>query len=518
MKIKKILILSFIIIAGTLSINFAFRNLSIKSAQAVACPGICFPCSYNPNQCCQQDPAGGFVEFSCVGGGPISPAPSTSATRTPTPSTSPITISGELNFAAPSGAVASCPLNDVKALAGARITVYDNSNSNQLGQTTATFNTTDNKTKYTITVNKVSSNSYKLITTESNFFDINNTFTATGNITQNIRMRPKNVKVQGTVVDEKNRAGISDVFVEQSDNTNNDWYTGKDGYYHLQFAINLFEYWPKLNAVPAVDQQPYLNRLSIYVPSSCLTNYADITLVKDKICEKPGGRNVLFCWWGRQATALKRDQNYTGYWVELADIVERLRTKTQSTVPTKVNISSALSAGAWASPATKDINFSYQFIIHNDYESWSSYILLKLSTLPHEFAHTYNFTKPSINDIFKPLVQEGRNIDQNNPSYTAYTVFKTIESRWIYYIGSYGFPDYATGYPGTNEGELYAETFATMWSFDSKLHSKVADTTYPADLRAYAKKVHNAAAGTFPHGNTIAIQDLFNKLVASINE
>ncbi len=457
------------------------------SAYNISCPTGCWQCAQG------TAPDGCTIYDCCNSGGICSGGPGI----TPSPTSAQIVVSGELNFEGPNGTTATCPNSQIKELSGTRMVLYDNTNSQELGRANASYSTSTGKVTFRVSAKKTAVGNYKLKATKSDYWDRATTFiTSNTSYSRNMRMKPKSVYIQGRVIDEITREGISGVYILPIDG--NETTSTAKGNYAVKYEPKETQYSVQMGAQPP-DDSFYIGRVNYEVPTYCPANAADISMSKTKECAKPGNRNVEFCWWGAKAIALKNDLNYQGYWIEVADIIESLRTKTGIYGPRRVNVLSYDRGGGWAEYSTRDISLPLgNFTI--------KYTDLKICVLDHEFGHIYHFTYDSkITPVFANLLKEGNNLIKSDPDYTQTAVYKIVSSRWGYYREEYGLPDAAKGYAGTNEYELFAEAFTVMNIFDSKMHAKISDSTFPNDLRLYAKKVHNASAGLWNHGNTISL-------------
>lgn len=495
------LLIIFVFVAVLLSTGIFFA----KNVKAISCPQVSssYVCPTGCYNSSTYDPNTGQYIYTCLKSS-TECCPSGPGTS-PSPVVAQIVISGELNFEGPDGTTATCP-NSLNNLAGSLVVLYNNSNAQELGRANASYSSSTGKVTFLISAKKTAAGNYKLKATKSDYWDRATTFiTSNTSYSRNMRMKPKTVYIEGRVIDEKTREGISEIFVEVEGEDAYSESTSK-GFYSLKLSPAENEYIAASLITTAPENSPYADRIYTKgITAYCPINYADLTLVKNsKVCEKPGGMNVEICWWGQKAIDLKNDVSYQGYWIELARLIEQLRAKTNSFQPPKLNIIGYDHWGAYVSVTTREIYINSGMIRYP-----GAYRKLTVTTLPHEFAHSYEFgVRPDIAPVFEGLLAEGKKLVLSKPDYTDTTVYKILTPFWEYYGSEYGFPDNAYGYAGTHEIELFAETFATMYTFDSKMHSKIADTTFPSDLRAYAKKVHNASAGFWPHGNTITLDKI----------
>jgi hypothetical protein len=435
-----------------------------------------------------------------------------------TPPPSEITISGELNFEGPGGTIATCGTGNttqVNNLASTVVVLYNNSTSEELGRATVKYSSATYKATYNIGAKKASSNSYKLKATKTNYWDFVTTFSTTGNTTKNILLKPKKVYNQGAVVDKETKKPVKKVSVWPPMRSEYGGITSKHGFYHFSYEPARYEYSTDLRA----DRLSIWNYFAGYGPSTALAsvmcpfNFERIEITKKKECDRPGPRkNVEICWWGDEAIAFKNDPKYANYWVVLAEEIYKLDAKTQTPtyIPSRVDIAAVKGYGGSMNPWTKEMILPLRYFAND-----TLFTGLKLTTVPHEFGHIYHFMhEKQIDQPFIDLLIEGNNLIKTKP-YTQTEVYKILSPDWDYYLVGTGFPRGANGYAGTNHYELFAESFAVMYEFDTKMHAAINGTTLPADIRNFSKKVHNISAGVWPHGNKIAL-DKINEFVLNL--
>jgi len=366
---------------------------------------------------------------------------------------------------------------------------------------------------YSISIPKTPEGEYELVGLKDGYDPTPNKISsAEDNVDINVIMQPHHVVLNGYIRDAETKKGLANINVYLNYPSPDKRYvwtvTNQNGYYKLEFDND-----PNLQIFVdyriAVDEpEGYFERMDAVALSGCPVGNGDYSLYKKVVCDDHvAGTNVKMCWVGEKAVQAKDSPDYNYKWPEMAQKIESLRTASgQTGIRTFYFLSDTLAAGAYA----KSTDNGRVVVAPLNEIRDQIYVWTIKAMIPHEFGHGLKLTDQQIIDEKKLFDQGKALIDKTgkDDTHSRMEVYRLL-SPDDYLALDWMHP---TGYAGLNYKELFAESFATRYGFDTALHQKIANPIYMEDIRNFTKNEHNYLAGVWNSADKIALDSIKNIL------
>lgn len=377
------------------------------------------------------------------------------------------------------------------------------------------YDPNDHKVKYNVTIIREHPDQeeiFSLTTSLDNFRWSNESLTLSPrilNFSHNIGLVPEEIEITGRFIDAKTGEGIADMDFSNGGPSN------EQGFFNFSWPRELFgDDLPVLVTILSIGHRNLKGYPIIFnyqfPAKGCPTETITIKLDKQPECQTLN--NVDFCWYGDKAKQWHNDPFYNSNWIEIADVVNQLRTKTSTQLPKRINITAGSNANAVGAPNGRilpgesdpgEVPYFETIQLGVGLMERVSFYCIH-HTVSHEFGHLYLFYSlyDSQQVFWKSKFDTAISFEDvhfNRPSH---------EDSFWWQVTDQTYDDgCAGGHPWDNEGELFASTFSITDFAQTRFKQAAQNAPNPDqnghDIRTWMTDIYNKHANTWA-GDPIA--------------